>query len=157
MYFQGPADCVRSIVRANGIRGLYKGFSSLLPRDALGGAAYMPLFTFLNTHMTEHFKVYDPHGLLANLISGGLVGAVTYAMTMPFDVVKSRLQADTFKVKYSGVIDCIIQSYRNEGIQAFFRGVTVTVVRSIPVNATMLLVYHQSLKYMNSFNEKAQS
>lgn len=47
-----------------------------------------------------------------------LLGAISWATATPMDVVKSRLQADgVYLNKYKGIIDCILQSYRNEGLK----------------------------------------
>lgn len=53
------------------------------------------------------------------------------------DVIKSRLQTDIIGAgrKYSGALDCAIQSYRAEGLGTFFRGIGPTLARAAPVNA----------------------
>lgn len=47
-----------------------------------------------------------------------LLGAISWGTATPMDVVKSRLQADgVYLNKYKGIIDCILQSYQNEGLK----------------------------------------
>ncbi|OBS66327.1 hypothetical protein A6R68_05135, partial [Neotoma lepida] len=49
-------------------------------------------------------------------------GAISWGTATPMDVVKSRLQADgVYLNKYSGVLDCISQSYRQEGLKNTLR------------------------------------
>jgi solute carrier family 25 (mitochondrial carnitine/acylcarnitine transporter), member 20/29 len=57
------------------------------------------------------------------------------------DVIKSRLQTDIIGPgrKYSGAFDCAIQSFRNEGLGSFFRGIGPTLCRAAPVNAMVTL------------------
>ena len=57
------------------------------------------------------------------------------------DVIKSRLQTDIIGPgrKYSGALDCAIQSFRNEGLRSFFRGIGPTLCRAAPVNAMVPL------------------
>lgn len=44
-------------------------------------------------------------------------GAISWVTATPADVVKSRLQADTMHHrKYKGIVHCIIQSYKTEGL-----------------------------------------
>jgi len=44
-------------------------------------------------------------------------GSISWVTATPADVVKSRLQADAMEQrKYKGIIDCIMQSYKKEGI-----------------------------------------
>lgn len=47
-----------------------------------------------------------------------LLGAISWGTATPMDVVKSRLQADgVYLNKYKGILDCILQSYQNEGLK----------------------------------------
>ena len=72
--------------------------------------------------------------------SGGLAGIISWVFTYPQDVIKSRIQADSFgkKAKYSGSINCIRQSLKNEGAQVLVRGIGSTVVRAFPTNAATM-------------------
>lgn len=46
------------------------------------------------------------------------LGAISWGTATPMDVVKSRLQADgVYLSKYKGTLDCILQSYQNEGLK----------------------------------------
>ena len=53
------------------------------------------------------------------------------------DVIKSRLQTDIIGPgrKYTGALNCAVQSYRSEGLGSFFRGIGPTLCRAAPVNA----------------------
>ncbi|XP_064314421.1 solute carrier family 25 member 48 isoform X5 [Phalacrocorax carbo] len=82
-------------------------------------------------------------------IKGGVAGAISWGTATPMDVVKSRLQADgVYLNKYKGTLDCILQSYQNEGLKVFFRGITVNAVRGFPMSSVMFLGYELSLKAM---------
>lgn len=48
-------------------------------------------------------------------------GAISWGTATPMDVVKSRIQADgVYLNKYRGVLDCISQSYRQEGFKVSY-------------------------------------
>lgn len=71
-----------------------------------------------------------------------MTGAVSWASIVPLDVIKSRVQADSkTEPKYKGMVDCAIKSYHSDGIQVFFRGFWVIVLRSLPVNAVTFVSY----------------
>ena len=58
--------------------------------------------------------------LVPSVCCAGLLSwqAIIYA-----DVVKSRLQADSFtRPRYSGTWDCVVQSYTRDGARVFCRG-----------------------------------
>ncbi|XP_056022501.1 solute carrier family 25 member 45-like isoform X2 [Ostrea edulis] len=146
--FKGPIECARHIVREHGVRGLYKGGVAMawreVPSYGLYGLTYEVLSHWLKTSGWS-----DSQGVIADLLAGGCAGTLTWASIIPFDVVKSRFQAD-FAGEYAGLIDCAVKSYREEGFGVFYRGCFVTCLRAFPVNAVTFLVYSQSMKYMES-------
>ncbi|XP_054833650.1 solute carrier family 25 member 48 isoform X2 [Eublepharis macularius] len=143
--YRGPVDCVGTILRQDGLAGLYRGSSAMILRDIPGYCLYFIPYTFLCGWIT-------PDGCLSPSpfsvwIAGGIAGAISWGTATPMDVVKSRLQADgVYFKKYKGVIDCIYQSYQNNGLKVFFRGFTVNAVRGFPMSAAMFLGYELSLK-----------
>lgn len=71
-----------------------------------------------------------------------VTGFISWATVVPIDVVKSRIQADNrTNPKYKGMIDCFLKSYKADGMTVFFRGLTVTLVRALPVNAATFVGY----------------
>ena len=78
--------------------------------------------------------------ILKLLFCGGTAGILCWLPVYPFDVIKTRLQADGVmgKCKYSSIIDCTRRSYKNEGITVFLRGFTPTILKAFPANATTL-------------------
>lgn len=146
--FSGPLDCARHIVRQHGVRGLYKGGLAMAYRDVPSYGLYGLTYEVMS-HWMKESGWSDSQGVIADLVAGGCAGTITWASIIPFDVVKSRYQAD-FVGEYSGLIDCAVKSYREEGVRVFYRGCMVTCLRAFPVNAVTFLVYSQSMKYMES-------
>lgn len=76
-------------------------------------------------------------------------GVFSWAVITPIDLVKSRIQADDIKKPmYRGVVDCAKKSYQAHGLPVFFRGFSMMMVRSFPVNAATFLVYESSLHFL---------
>uniref|UniRef100_I3NFE4 Solute carrier family 25 member 48 n=1 Tax=Ictidomys tridecemlineatus TaxID=43179 RepID=I3NFE4_ICTTR len=72
--------------------------------------------------------------------------AISWGTATPMDVVKSRLQADgVYLNKYKGVLDCISQSYQQEGLKVSPSPVPVPG-RCFPMSAAMFLGYELSLQ-----------
>jgi solute carrier family 25 (adenine nucleotide translocator) protein 4/5/6/31 len=73
---------------------------------------------------------------LLDFISGGVAGAFAKTVSAPAERVKLLLQTqDTnhrIKVKYTGVINCFVRSYREDGLLAFWKGNFVNVIRYFP-------------------------
>ncbi|KAM5169846.1 solute carrier family 25 member 48 isoform 2-T2 [Callospermophilus lateralis] len=143
--YQGPVHCMATIVRTEGLAGLYRGASAMLLRDIPGYCLYFIPYVFLSEWITP--EACAGPSPCAVWLAGGMAGAISWGTATPMDVVKSRLQADgVYLNKYKGVLDCISQSYQQEGLKVFFRGITVNAVRGFPMSAAMFLGYELSLQ-----------
>ncbi|KAM9253905.1 solute carrier family 25 member 48 isoform 1-T1 [Dugong dugon] len=114
--YHGPVRCMTTIVRSEGLGGLYRGAGAMLLRDVPGYCLYFIPYVFLNEWITPEACVGPSP--CAVWLAGGMAGAISWGTATPMDVVKSRLQADgVYFSKYKGVLDCISQSYRKEGLK----------------------------------------
>ncbi|XP_060062893.1 solute carrier family 25 member 45-like [Ylistrum balloti] len=147
-HFRGPTDCARNIVRTNGMVGLLKGATVTLPRDVIFFANYGLIYECISEFIKQK-KWTDSQGFLADFIGGGFSGSLSWILAIPFDVIKSRYQAD-FHGKYASPVDCAIQSYRTEGLGVFYTGCFVTCVRAFPVCAVSFMVYAQVTQWLRS-------
>jgi len=85
------------------------------------------------------------------VIAGGIAGVASWFSILPFDVVKSRLQADDIvRPKYKGIWHCALDSYQKEGLGVFCRGWQVVFIRAVPVNVVLLLSYDETLRFLNN-------
>ena len=68
---------------------------------------------------------------------GGLAGEALWVASYPMDVVKSKMQSDGFgeKMRYSGTMDCVRQTWRAQGMMGFWKGLGPTLLRAMPVSA----------------------
>jgi hypothetical protein len=76
------------------------------------------------------------------LLAGGFSGTLSWVLTYPIDVVKSRLQIDGMDGvnRYSGFMDCLKKSIQAEGYGVMTRGLTSTILRAFPTNAATFTV-----------------
>ncbi|KFP85070.1 Solute carrier family 25 member 48, partial [Acanthisitta chloris] len=145
--YRGPFHCFRTVLQKEGIAGIYRGTGAMLLRDVPGYLFYFVPYTIFCDWMTPEGCVSPSPSSV--WLAGGVAGAISWATATPMDVVKSRLQADgVYLNKYKGTLDCILQSYQNEGLKVFFRGITVNTVRGFPTSSAMFLGYELSLKAM---------
>lgn len=90
--------------------------------------------------ITTHIFAGDGQvGTLGMMLAGGMAGVISWIVTFPIDVVKTRLQCDD-RGKYRGIIDCVRKTYSTEGHRAFSRGLVSTVIRAFPTNAATFTV-----------------
>lgn len=135
--YKGPFDCIKQIVKNDGFSGLFRGFVLTVLRDVPGYTAYFGAY--------ECCKSKLGHSPPALLISGGLAGIASWLVSYPQDVIKSRMQSNPLKKdgtpKYINGLDCVRKSFQKEGISVFFRGLTVTCIRTFPKSAVTFFVY----------------
>lgn len=148
-FFKGPLQCAMAIYRNKGLLGFYKGGLAMAYREIPSYGLYCLSYEFLSAKMHER-KLTDDNGIIASLISGGIAGSLTWASIIPFDVIKSRYQAD-FNGEYRGFIHCAKMLYKEGGIRIFYTGCLVTCLRAFPVNAVTFTVYSQTLKYLEKY------
>ncbi|KAK9475990.1 mitochondrial carrier domain-containing protein [Lipomyces japonicus] len=65
----------------------------------------------------------------------------------PFDTVKVRLQSqpDDLPLRFKGPIDCFKQTFQNEGLKGFFRGISSPLFGAAAENASLFLSYQTAL------------
>lgn len=138
--YKNPLDCLVKIFKSEGLCGVYRGLGCTILRDSPGFGVYFSGYEYLTQ------KVTDSKGnvnTLSLLLVGGLAGVISWMVTYPLDVMKSRLQADGVnggEKKYSGLWDCIKKSYKCEGLKVFTKGLNSTLIRAFPNNAATLTV-----------------
>ncbi|CAL8111332.1 unnamed protein product [Orchesella dallaii] len=131
----GPIDVLKGIYRNEGglARGVFKGWGITLGREIPGFGIYFASYEAM-TRMGG-----GEVGTLGMMFAGGMAGVLSWIVTFPIDVVKTRLQCDA-SGKYSGAFDCARKTYRSEGYRAFSRGLVSTVIRAFPTNAATFTV-----------------
>ena len=94
----------------------------------------------------EHAVIHSP---LSYSIAGTVGGLISVIVGHPLDTIKVRLQAMEIlaqKRKFSGTLDCIMQTVRKEGAVALFKGLTPHMVMSVPSWSLLFWGYGMGLK-----------
>lgn len=150
-YYRGLVRGAARIAHEEGIRGLYKGITPSLMREA----SYSTLRLGLYEPLKEWFGATDPaHSpLWKKVCSGAIAGAIGSAIACPTDVVKIRLMAlpSGNKWEYRHTFHAFQAIVANEGIRGLWTGVNATVKRSALVSATAVSSYdHAKHKILNA-------
>ncbi|RKF78164.1 Mitochondrial basic amino acids transporter [Golovinomyces cichoracearum] len=153
------ASCWRitkSIYRHEGIRGFYLGGVVTALRDSIGYGFYFWTYG-LTTHLFSKVSNGDSpcEQTYKMIMCGGIAGIATWASVFPLDVIKTRVQTQAsfsncqFSRRRLSTIQLMRNTYRNEGLQVFFRGLTVCSIRAFIVNAAQWVVYERVLRELN--------
>jgi len=123
--YTGVVNAFSTIVKSNGVKGLYQGVS---PNIAGAGAAwglYFFAFNFLKASLKDQQQVENLQPG-SHLLAGALAGATTLACTNPIWVIKTRMCLQPVgvvnKQHYNGVFDGLVKLYKHEGLRGYYRG-----------------------------------
>lgn len=99
--------------------------------------AQAPVAT-VTTKSNEEVKSPPPKyiGFIAGMFSGVTKNAVGH----PFDTVKVRLQ--TSEGRFKGPMECVINTFKAEGIRGFYKGFTPPLVGWVMMDSVMLGLLH---------------
>lgn len=132
-----PLQCLKDIHMSEGLRGVFKGYGITVLREIPGFSSYFVTYELLTRNENN-----APVSTARMLFAGGFAGTVSWVLTYPIDVVKSRLQSDGMQgpARYSGALDCLKKSISSEGYGFLSRGLTSTILRAFPMNAACFTV-----------------
>ena len=156
--YRGMYDALSTIVREEGVKGLYQGLVPALfltSHGAVQFASYeymkeaMTNFSNADTTPVWAKNLIDP---LQSLLLGGVSKIIASTTTYPYQVIKSRLQqrGDKGVYKYKGTLHCATSLWREGGVPAFFRGIVPNILKVAPGAALTFFVYEQTLKALRA-------
>ncbi|XP_058110297.1 mitochondrial succinate-fumarate transporter 1 [Magnolia sinica] len=149
--YKGPIHCARVIIREEGILGLWAGAAPTVMRNGTNQAA---MFTAKNAFDGFLWKKQEGDGKVLqpwqSMVSGFLAGTAGPVCTGPFDVVKTRLMAQSRSggdVKYKGMVHAIRTIFAEEGLVALWKGLLPRLMRIPPGQAIMWAVADQVMGF----------
>ncbi|KAF8012938.1 hypothetical protein BT93_I0948 [Corymbia citriodora subsp. variegata] len=145
--YKGPIHCARTIIREEGLRGLWAGAVPTVMRNGPNQAA---MFTAKTAFDELLWKKQEGDGQVLrpwqSMISGFFAATIGPVCTGPFDVVKTRLMAQSRhggESKYTGMVHAIRTISREEGLLALWKGLLPRLMRIPPGQAIMWAVSDQ--------------
>ena len=172
--YKSSIHCAIELVRTQGVyRGLFHGLGACTIREIPQFAIYYPAYEITLQSLLSLDKRYSSRSqgeggaiILDNkkiqreiptstlniyrLLAGGFAGTVQWLPPVYFlDVIKSKMQASQ-PGEYKNTYDCVVKTYRSEGMRAFFRGFNVALVRAFPLHAILFLGYEYTMQYLIS-------
>lgn len=130
------AKTFASIVRLEGVAGLYRGIGAMALGAGPAHAVYFSVYELFKQRFGGNEQGHHP---VAHGAAGVLATISSDAVFTPMDVVKQRLQLPGNT--YNGVLDCIQSIIRKEGIKAFYASYRTTVLMNAPYTATHFATY----------------
>jgi solute carrier family 25 2-oxodicarboxylate transporter 21 len=130
--YASSAACARAVVSAEGWRALYRGFGATCARNCTFNGLYFGAIFAAQAAL-------PPRATLAadaaqNLAVGAVSGVCATLVKAPFDVVKSRIQAQlpdaaTGALRYRHTTQALLLVARTEGVRALWKGLGPMTLR----------------------------
>uniref|UniRef100_H9GLL2 Mitochondrial 2-oxoglutarate/malate carrier protein n=1 Tax=Anolis carolinensis TaxID=28377 RepID=H9GLL2_ANOCA len=142
---------VGSILRNEGIRGIYTGLSAGLLRQATYTTTRLGIYTILFEKLTGADGT--PPNFFMKALIGMTAGAIGAFVGTPAEVALIRMTADgrlppDQRRGYSNVFNALVRITREEGVPTLWRGCVPTMARAVVVNAAQLASYSQSKQFL---------
>ncbi|KAJ8343630.1 hypothetical protein SKAU_G00309590 [Synaphobranchus kaupii] len=155
--YSGTFDAFFKILRAEGVRGLYRGFM-VNTFTLISGQGYITTYELVRKYVSR----YSSDNTVKSLVAGGSASLVAQSITVPIDVVSQQLMMQgqgehltRFKVKPKMVVaagkhkvtfgqtrDIIMQIFAADGFHGFYRGYVASLLTYIPNSAVWWPFYH---------------
>ncbi|KAI1478139.1 hypothetical protein K445DRAFT_322325 [Daldinia sp. EC12] len=132
--YNGMLDCFQKIVRNEGFSRLYRGITAPILMEAPKRATKFAANDEWGKFYRKAFGAEKMNQSLS-ILTGASAGATESFVVVPFELVKIRLQDKASAGKYTGMIDVVSKTIKNEGVLAMYNGLESTMWRHILWNA----------------------
>lgn len=169
--YRNLVDGFRRIVSEEGFLTLYNGVTPTVVRAMIVTAAQFASYDQIKESLVrfsetgfQPLRVFKEEAVITHFTSGFLAGFVASVVSNPVDVVKTRIMnmktvtpvassslenlssielAKASEPAYTGPIDCVMKTARNEGLLAFYKGFVPTFTRQAPYVVVMFVTMEQ--------------
>lgn len=139
-----------SVVKADGILGLYRGMGAAMIRTGFGSSVQLPTYFFAKRRLVKHLGMEE--GPALHLSSSAVSGFVVCCVMHPPDTIMSRLYNQNGNL-YKGVLDCLSKTIRTEGLFAIYKGFLPHLARILPHTILTLSLAEQTNKFVRKVEQ----
>ncbi|KAK3695587.1 mitochondrial carrier protein rim2-like protein [Podospora appendiculata] len=161
--YKNSWDCIRQVLRDEGVRGLYKGMSA-----SYLGVAESTLQWMLYEQMKRSLLLREEKIIASGREKGwwdhtvdwtGKIGAAGSAKLIaavaayPHEVARTRLRQAPMadgRPKYTGLAQCFKLVFKEEGMVGLYGGMTPHLLRTVPSAAIMFGMYEGILRFLDT-------
>ncbi|XP_051919260.1 solute carrier family 25 member 44-like [Hippocampus zosterae] len=153
--YNGTLDAFVKILRAEGVRGLYRGFM-VNSFTLISGQAYITTYELVRKYVSK----YSDDNTVKSVVAGGLASMVAQSITVPIDVVSQQLmmqgqgehlsrfrpnahsEAGKTRRVFGQTRSIVAQIFAADGLPGFYRGALASLLTYIPNSAVWWPFYH---------------
>ena len=149
--YRGPVDVLVKTFRSEGIRGLYRGFPTVIAGGTPGTIIYLCGYDIFKDRISSALSTRDAtkssknneDSFVVHFAAGILAETVACIIYVPVDVIKERLQIQSKKdlVQYKGGWDALVKICKTEGPMGIYKGYGATLASFGPFSALVSFVF----------------
>ncbi|KAK4876384.1 hypothetical protein RN001_012806 [Aquatica leii] len=149
---EGTWKAFKNIYNAQGIKGLFQGSTTVLPRLFVGSTAQLTSFDYCKEWLIK-YAIFQNSPLLTTF-SASMIGGIVMSICMtPFDLVSTRMynqgtDASGKGLLYNSYLDCVKKIWKSEGFLGFYKGIGPSYFRLGP-HTVLCLVFWDELKELH--------
>ncbi|KAG0246412.1 hypothetical protein BGX31_002379 [Mortierella sp. GBA43] len=156
--YRGLVHGVKSIVRAEGFGGIYRGVVPVMARQGANSAVrfgvYSTLSDLLKARMGSGGSPGKQLPAIHSFAIGAVSGIVTVYTTMPLDVIKTKMQGLRARELYKGSLDCAWKVFKNEGVLAFWKGATPRLARLSMSGGIVFSLFESTMSLLHRLGDR---
>ncbi|KAK8926444.1 hypothetical protein KSP39_PZI018545 [Platanthera zijinensis] len=157
--YKGVADCVRRVLKEEGIRAFYASYRTTVLMNAPFTAVHFSTYEAAKRGLMEVSpESADDERLLMHATAGAAAGALAAAVTTPLDVVKTQLQCQGVcgcaKFSSSSITDVIRAIVHRDGYAGLIRGWKPRMLFHAPAAAICWSTYEASKSFFKDLNDR---
>ncbi|XP_034568003.1 mitochondrial thiamine pyrophosphate carrier [Notolabrus celidotus] len=164
--YRNLRHAVSTMCRSEGVFTFYRGLSPTLL--AVFPYAGLQFFTYnvFKKLLAPPAEARKSGGNLRSLICGSGAGVISKTITYPFDLFKKRLQVGGFEAararfgqvrRYRGLLDCMLQIAKEEGLRGFFKGLSPSLVKAALSTGFTFFWYEVFLDVISNLKERQRT
>ncbi|XP_067871403.1 solute carrier family 25 member 44-like isoform X2 [Heterodontus francisci] len=152
-HYRGTFDAFLKILRAEGVRGLYRGFP-VNTFTLVSGQGYITTYELVRMYVSN----YSNNDAIKSFIAGGSASLVAQTIIVPIDIISQHLMMvghagnlGRFKIStnegeyrraFGETREVIVKIFRIDGPKGFYRGYLASLLTYIPNSAVWWPFYH---------------
>lgn len=152
--YRNAAHCVYVILKEEGVAALWKGVALTALRQSTNQAANFTVYQALKTNLHQYQPQLETLPAWQHMLAGLISGACGPLLNAPIDTIKTRIQRAPSKergwTRFTQVTSGIL---KNEGWQAFYKGLLPRVLRVAPGQAVTFMVYEKVYNWLLNINK----
>ncbi|KAI5117017.1 hypothetical protein M0805_000001 [Coniferiporia weirii] len=152
--YRGLLHGTASIVRQEGILGIYRGLFPVMMRQGANSAVRFTTYTTLKQFVQGNARPGQPIPTSITFGIGAVAGLVTVYTTMPLDVIKTRMQSLEARQQYRNSFHCAGRIFAEEGVLRFWTGTTPRLARLVMSGGIVFTIYEKVIAAIGGREER---